>query len=40
MIVAAAIKIEMAWAMIRETSRAGIAEYILNQMREARDTVQ
>jgi hypothetical protein len=34
------ITIEMTWVTIRETSQAGIAEYILNLMREARDTVQ
>jgi hypothetical protein len=34
------LKIEMAWATIRATSEAGIAEFILNQMREARDAVQ
>jgi hypothetical protein len=34
------LKIEMAWTKIRETSEAGIAEYVLNQMREARDAVQ
>lgn len=33
------LKIEMPWATIRETSEAGIAEYILNQMREARNVV-
>lgn len=31
------ITIEIPWATIRETSEAGIAEYILKQMREARD---
>ena len=30
------ITIEMPWALIRETSEVGIAEYILDQMREAR----
>ena len=34
------ITIEMPWAMIRATSEIGLAEYILNQMREARNTVQ
>lgn len=34
------LKVEMPWVTIRETSQAGIAEYILNQMREARDTIQ
>lgn len=34
------LKIEMAWATIRDTSKAGIAEYIFNQMREARETIQ
>ena len=33
------IKIEMAWTTIRDTSEAGIAEFILNQMRDARDKV-
>lgn len=27
------IKVEMPWVLIRETSEAGIAEYILDQMR-------
>lgn len=31
------IHIEMLWEMIRDTSEAGIAEYILKQMRESRD---
>ena len=31
------IKIEMPWATIRETSEAGLADWILDQMREARD---
>lgn len=31
------LKIEMAWATIRETTEAGIAEFILDQMAEARD---
>lgn len=34
------IKIDMPWATIRETSEVGLAEYILCQMREARDTIQ
>jgi hypothetical protein len=34
------ISIDMPWATIRETSESGISEYILNHMREARDTVQ
>ena len=31
------LTIDMTWATIRETSEVGIAEYILKQMREARD---
>jgi hypothetical protein len=31
------ISIEMAWTTIHATSEAGIAEFILQQMREARD---
>lgn len=34
------LKIEMTWEAIRKTSKKGIAEYIFNQMREARDTLQ
>jgi len=34
------LSIEMPWVTIRETTEAGIAEFILNQMREARVTVQ
>jgi|ERR1039458_8778337 hypothetical protein len=34
------LSITMPWITIRETSEAGIAEYVLNQMREARDPVQ
>lgn len=34
------IKLEMPWATIRGTSEVGLSEYILRQMREARDTVQ
>lgn len=33
------LMIELSWATIRETSEVGIAEYILKQMREARDIV-
>ena len=33
------ITIEMPWATIRETSEAGLSEYIVRQMREARDAV-
>lgn len=33
------LKIEMAWSLIRDTSRAGIAEYILKQMRNDREIV-
>lgn len=31
--------IDMPWMTIRQTSEAGLAEYILKQMREARDPV-
>jgi hypothetical protein len=34
------IKITMPWTLIRETSEVGLAEWILKQMREQRDTVQ
>lgn len=34
------LKIEMSWATIRETSEAGISEYILKQMREDRAALQ
>jgi hypothetical protein len=34
------LKIEMPWTTVRETSEAGIAEYILKHMRGARDAVQ
>jgi hypothetical protein len=34
------ITIEMPWATIRSTSEIGLAEYILNQMREARDVAK
>ena len=34
------LKIKMPWVKIRDTSLAGIAEYIFNQMREARPTLQ
>lgn len=33
------LTIDMPWATIRETSTAGISEYILRQMQEARDAV-
>lgn len=33
------ITIEMPWTTIRSASEAGLAEYILNQMREARNAV-
>jgi hypothetical protein len=33
------ITIEMPWATIRSTSEVGLAEYILDQMREARNVV-
>jgi hypothetical protein len=33
------ITIRMPWEMIRSTSEVGLAEYILRQMREARDAV-
>jgi hypothetical protein len=33
------LTIEMPWATIRETSEAGISEYIVKQMPEARDSV-
>ena len=34
------ITIEMTWATIRSSSEAALSEYILKQMRGARDTVQ
>ena len=34
------LDIEMSWKTIRETSQAGIAEYILNNMRESQQTIQ
>ena len=34
------IKIEMPWTLIKATSEVALAEYILNQMRESRDTIQ
>ena len=34
------LKIEMGWKTIQESSEAGLAEYIVKQMREARDGVQ
>lgn len=33
------ITIEMPWATIRSASEAGLAEYIVGQMREARDAI-
>lgn len=33
------ITIAMPWTMIRETSEAGLSEYLLKQMRETRDTI-
>lgn len=33
------LNIEMSWAKIRDTTQAGLAEYIVDQMREARDTI-
>ena len=34
------LKIDMLWKTIRETSQAGIAEFILDHMRETRKTIQ
>lgn len=34
------ITIEITWATIRETTEAGIAEFILQQMQGSRETVQ
>lgn len=34
------LKIEMAWDTIRQTSEAGISEFILREMRESREAVQ
>ena len=34
------IKITMPWTTIRETSEVGLAAWILDQMREARETAQ
>ncbi len=34
------IKIVMPWTLIKATSEIALAEYILNQMRESRDTIQ
>jgi len=34
------VKIIMPWSVIRETSEVALAEYVLNQMREARISVQ
>ncbi len=33
------ITIEMPWATIRDASEVGLAEYVLQQMRDARETV-
>lgn len=33
------LKIEMAWTTIHHTTEAGIAEYILGQMQEARNAI-
>lgn len=33
------ITLEIPWATIRETTEAGLAEYILGLMRESRDTI-
>jgi hypothetical protein len=33
------ITIDMPWSTIRETSEAGLSEYIVRQMREARDAI-
>lgn len=33
------IQLEMPWTTVRSTSEAGLAEYILGQMREARDAL-
>jgi hypothetical protein len=32
------IKIEMPWSVIHDTSEVGIAEYVLKQMKDARET--
>lgn len=34
------IKITMSWALIRETSEAGLSEYIVKQMQESREVPQ
>lgn len=34
------VKLEMPWTIIRETSEVALAEYILRQMRETRETAQ
>lgn len=34
------IVVEMPWSVIRDTSEAGLSEYILDQMRESQETVQ
>jgi hypothetical protein len=33
------VMVDMPWSTIRETSEAGMSEYIVGQMREARDAV-
>jgi hypothetical protein len=33
------ITLEIAWAIVRETSQVGLAEYILNQMKETRNVI-
>ena len=33
------ITLEIAWETIRETSQVGLAEYILNQMKETRNVI-
>jgi hypothetical protein len=33
------VTIEMPWTTIRSTNETGLAEYILNQMQEARDVI-
>ena len=33
------VTVDMPWAILRETSEVGLAEYILKQMRGARDAV-
>jgi hypothetical protein len=34
------LKIDLAWAKIKDTSEAGISEFIVKHMRESRETVQ